>query len=1108
MNNLDNRNYGELEKAIALAQHTVYKRYLPELEYYPVISPSQSLLDEEAKDCIRLLQLEELSCKKGEDIFQKLSTVYYASMSMGCNLVIMIDVESINSPAKIYIGVRNSGYGEELKKSLGTSFRTLKNGLDSNFPGTKLKEVPTQNELPKLISDVFGEHAKHISSVSCVASIRDKSKTEHKTFIQGIERFIDAMRGNAYTALFIAEPSSVSELATTRSGYEDMYSTLSSFSKSQWSYNENQSMAVLESLSDGISNSISKGVTDTQSHSTTKGWNAGVNLGGGISKSTGVSSVSKGKLMAVGVLGVAAGGALILASGGAATPLVASVASALTNTGGALAAANQAVTTITKALSGSAGINAGISRSKTDGTAHSDTNTNTKTSSQDRTTGTTKTSGTGKTIQIETLNKPIIEILSKVDEQLVRIKEGEDYGAFCCGAYFLSGKQDSSLLAANTYRSLMIGEGSSVESGAINSWSALEEPDKVNAIKGYLSRFTNPVFAMPINEEVTSTDDIVTYTTGTMVSGLELPLHLGLPSKSVYGLPVTEHAEFGRNVTIKQTFDVEDNRKIKIGNIFHMGQVEAKSEVNVDVSELTAHTFITGSTGSGKSNTIYKMLEKLGENNTKFLVIEPAKGEYRLKFGNRADVTVYGTNNKISGLEMLRINPFSFPSNVHVLEHLDRLVEIFNVCWPMYAAMPAILKDSIQRAYEIAGWDIETSENKFDNRIFPTFNDVYSQIKLVLNESDYSADNKGDYTGALVTRLKSLTNGINGLIFTPDEVSLSDLFDKNVIIDLSRVGSSETKALIMGLLVLKLQEYRMDSAKLDQKLKHVTVLEEAHNLLRRTSTEQSTENSNLMGKSVEMLANAIAEMRTYGEGFIIADQSPGLLDMSVIRNTNTKIILRLPDYNDRKLVGLAAALNEEQILELAKLDNGVCAIKQSKWLEPVLCKVDKFEGDNKDLKNNKKIENIKTPVDTKKLSKQLLKCIMNNELYRKGDRVDIKKLKNDIIMSRLDAKVKYEFFDYINANSNSNEANLSFRKLAFEFFNAEEAIKDASGYDDIVTWSKAVVDKLNPSVNEYTNAQMNLLMGILAQEIADRDRNYNDLYVRYTELFKAEGRVF
>lgn len=119
----------------------------------------------------------------------------------------------------------------------------------------------------------------------------------------------------------------------------------------------------------------------------------------------------------------------------------------------------------------------------------------------------------------------------------------------------------------------------------------------------------------------------------------------------------------------------------------------------------------------------------------------------------------------------------------------------------------------------------------------------------------------------------------------------------------------------------------------------VTVLEEAHNLLRKTSAEQSQESANVQGKSVEMLANAIAEMRTYGEGFIIADQAPGLLDVSVIRNTNTKIILRLPDEEDRKLVGKSAGLKEAQIDELSKLPLGVAAVYQNEWPEAVLCKV-------------------------------------------------------------------------------------------------------------------------------------------------------------------------
>src|SRR5690606_504034 len=219
-------------------------------------------------------------------------------------------------------------------------------------------------------------------------------------------------------------------------------------------------------------------------------------------------------------------------------------------------------------------------------------------------------------------------------------------------------------------------------------------------------------------------------------------------------------------------------------------------------------------------------------------------------------------------------------------------------------------------------------------KTFPTFEDLLTILPEVIGQSNYSAEVKGNYVGALVSRVKSLTNGFYGQIFSNESISDSKLFDENVIIDLSRVPSLESKALLMGVVFMKLNEYRIANASgSNSALKHVTVLEEAHNLLKRTSSEQSSDSSNLVGKSVEMMSNAIAEMRTYGEGFIIADQSPGLLDMSVIRNTNTKICLRLPDLSDRELVGKSMNLNDEQINYLSKLETGVAAIYQNDWQE-------------------------------------------------------------------------------------------------------------------------------------------------------------------------------
>ena len=168
-----------------MAQNTIYKQYLSELGDYELVEPSEAFLDETPANCIRMYQLEELSCKKGEDVFQKLSTVYHASMSLGCNLIVMVDVDAPDAPAKIYVGVRHSDKTENYANILTTSYTTLRNGILSNFPGSKLRKINAKEDLPKLIDEVFGDHVNHVSAVSCVASVRDKSKTENKSFIQG-----------------------------------------------------------------------------------------------------------------------------------------------------------------------------------------------------------------------------------------------------------------------------------------------------------------------------------------------------------------------------------------------------------------------------------------------------------------------------------------------------------------------------------------------------------------------------------------------------------------------------------------------------------------------------------------------------------------------------------------------------------------------------------------------------------------------------------------------------------------------------------------------------------------------------------------------------------
>ncbi len=560
-------------------------------------------------------------------------------------------------------------------------------------------------------------------------------------------------------------------------------------------------------------------------------------------------------------------------------------------------------------------------------------------------------------------NHGVKHALELLDNQMKRYELSSALGMWDFAAYILCEDPDIANNVAHTYLALTLGEESYMSKSAINLWKGNVRDETImdttgnkwyvscerniaKEIVSYVRELRHPLFAL--NGNLTVIDKaynvyppVVTATTS--LTGKELAYSLNFPQKSISGLPIIECAEFGRNV-VSYDNGADKHSDIDLGCIFHMNHVE-NSRVILSKESFASHAFVTGSTGSGKSNTVYQILNKARKRDVKFLVVEPAKGEYKNVFGNKSDVNVYSTNPYLS--ELLRINPFSFPDGIHIYEHMDRLVEIFNVCWPMYAAMPAVLKDAVEKAYEDCGWDLIKSINKYGKKYYPTFADVARNIKQIIDSSEYDAENKGAYKGSLLTRLQSLSNGINGLVFTTNEISSEDLFDRNVIVDLSRVGSSETKSLIMGMLVLKLQEYRMTSSEgLNNPLKHITVLEEAHNILKRTSTEQTQEGSNLIGKSVEMIANSIAEMRTYGEGFVIVDQAPGLMDMSVIRNTNTKIIMRLPDQTDRELVGKAANLNDIQIKELAKLPCGVGAVYQNEWIQPVLCKVDKVNTED------------------------------------------------------------------------------------------------------------------------------------------------------------------
>lgn len=995
-----------IERLLGSYAIEAYEAYLPQLsELYKPMFIGEADDERSLDNRIRYFEVTKWVTDPTEDNLDKLTNMYHVLSEENCNIALIFNRRV--SGTTVYFAVVNNSE-KDIPHIADMFGKRLESSLLGNFPGAEIKKLP-HDKLNAGVIPVLKDIKK--SSVAIVSNIASE-KSENfisQSMEKLIDGIVPSSELEEYTIVLLATP--VKEQLERKNALSELYSKLAPFSTWSTTFTLSETTAVgssatfganlggsagrqigdtttagtnssrgttasdstahtdssTDSTTDGTNSSTSSGTSDSTNQSTSQGTSTNTSTANMTGENTSVTDTDS----ATGNVNITPFGIGASGSTSNSTANQTGTSSSTTNTTGSgtsttnTSGSGHTITkTATQGLSHAETAAKGLADTVTKGKSITDTIGRMASTAHSvatnigmnfgvnfsRSSNVMVLMGKNDALTQNFINYDVKNTLELIEKQIKRVEQSTALGMWDFSAYFMS---ESPIIANNTahmYLALTQGENSYLSQSAVNLWEYREErKDDIANIMDFIRRLQHPEFELDIAPDNPSFDpDWLMYpphvNATVSLTGRELAYSLNLPKKSVSGLPVLESVAFGREVQ-KFTPPSEKAPKTLIaGNVYHMRKEDKNIRVKLDMDSLCAHTFIAGSTGTGKSNFIYNLLEQIYEEDKHFLVIEPAKGEYKNVLGGFDDVSVYGTNPMYT--ELLHINPFSFPKHINVLEHIDRLVEIFNACWPMYAAMPAVLKDAIERVYKDKGWIF--SNPAYYSEDFPTFADLIKVLPDIMNESLYSADTKSDYSGALITRVKSLTNGINGEIFcSTKEISNEALFDKNVIVDISRVGSIETKSLIMGILIMKLQEYRMQPDKMNESLQHITVLEEAHNLLRRTSFAQAQESSNLQGKSVEMLTNAIAEMRTYGEGFIIADQAPDMLDEAVIRNTNTKIIFRLPDEHDCELVGKSIALTDVQIKELAKLPAFVAVIHQNDWIEAVLCKSEKYDKERK-----------------------------------------------------------------------------------------------------------------------------------------------------------------
>jgi uncharacterized protein len=410
----------------------------------------------------------------------------------------------------------------------------------------------------------------------------------------------------------------------------------------------------------------------------------------------------------------------------------------------------------------------------------------------------------------------------------------------------------------------------------------------------------------------------------------------------------------GIRLALQPDFDVTQEpaagrEAIDVGQILDRSRRSAGPLV-LPLDSLNRHVFVSGATGSGKSQTVRTLLEAVTGAGIPWLVVEPAKAEYRLMAARLAGVDggVSGTAAVVS--EVVRIRPGesdAIAAGLNPLEpapdengrrfplqtHADLVKALFTASFRSDEPFPQVLSAALTRVYEDAGWDLALGETVVAdaNPGYPNLADLQRAAIRIVQEIGYSQRITDDVLGFIKVRLSSLRLGTTGRFLQGGhQLDFGKLLRTNAVLEIEDVGDDGDKAFLMGTVLIRLVEHlrmvnRAKSAG-PATLRHLTVIEEAHRLLRRPDAPGSGASGGAAAHAVEMFAGLLAEIRAYGEGLIIAEQIPDRLIQDVIKNTAVKITHRLPAADDRDAVGATMNMTQAQNRFLVTLKPGEAAV--------------------------------------------------------------------------------------------------------------------------------------------------------------------------------------
>jgi hypothetical protein len=402
----------------------------------------------------------------------------------------------------------------------------------------------------------------------------------------------------------------------------------------------------------------------------------------------------------------------------------------------------------------------------------------------------------------------------------------------------------------------------------------------------------------------------------TFLTTRELAAYLRLPRRDLPGLKIDRPgsgAHETRRGSPAGSFSVsvdtvEPERPIYLGRVV-TGDGRADHWLRIPADSLLRHALVAGMTGSGKSTTIEQILLELWRSHRlPWLVLEPGMNPgYRRLLGSEIGDDLTGHVIGDSRYRQLPLNPLSAPPGTLLQEHIGGLFAVLTAAFELVPPMPEVLKLAIDKTYQAHGWNLAGVVPEGNP---PPFSALIEAVESLVRSLGYSGEVASNIHAGLVLRLRSLlSGGLARALNSSERLDMEELTSSPAIIELGALANSQTQALVLGLLSLQLRHHWRLRGRASR-LRHLTVIEEAHRLLRRPRVS-GTESS--QAQAVEDIGHLIAELRGMGAGVLIADQTPSDLLPSAISNTSIKIVHRLDHPDDRQLAARSANLPEQNV---------------------------------------------------------------------------------------------------------------------------------------------------------------------------------------------------